>query len=469
MKSAKKSKLITIVESDTIFFVFMASDGSQKIFQKIALDDFLSQDAENTVIPTEVLEKTNALMIVPDYWMGNNYYNFLSKKKSLIAPFVERKLIADVPGIDEIHDFYGYTNFKSALQDQNLHVFYLQEPTAYSVYHRLSDLGLSPVRITAPALLWQHKLALHEKNFDEGGKGLVHLEEKNCYLYFFFHGQSLFSRRIALPETPIDDEEKINLLNYEVNQSFYLFSQKTKNSVDAIYFVSDEKDIIDPFSDTLNKQIIVCDTKAPEMPSDILKIDLLDVVKPFVDKEISPDESFLSITYKPLHQQLEWQPIQNMGIALGVLLLIFIVSEILFLKTGFDNDFLPTAHARSYGNPKQTLRMHIDAIDKVMEDRSRPSLSRMMVSLCAALPDQTSIKKAMFNTDSPSVVQIEAAIRANGPEHFKKILSQFLANFNQRLTPVNPLSEKDIDVHMDHQNTGHGTIQYIIKFKAELS
>ena len=471
MQPGKKTKLLTIVQSDMLFFVFLNPDGSQKIMKKIMLNDFLSEDETNTTIPPEVLEKKNALMIVPDYWMGNNFYSFLSKKKSLVAPYIERKLKSDVSGLDEIVDFYEYINLKTAGRDQNLHVFYLQESIAYMVYHHLSDLGLTPMRITTPALIWQHKLrALFEKDFSNGGKGLVHLEEQNCYLYFFFQGQFLFSRSIALPKTPITEEEKTDLVNYELNQSFYLFSQRTKSGLETIYFVSNEKEILEQLVDTLDREIIAYETKSSEKSSIFLNNELLDVLKPIFEEEISPNDKFLSIIYKPLKKELEWRPIQNMGIAVGIFLLVFLLSEFFVLKAGFDDDFFYPARAygRSTENPRQTLRQYEDALDKLIENHSRPSLDRIMISLYAALPSQSSLINSMFTMGSPSELRVEAAIRAGGPEHVKKIISQFLENFNQRFKTVERLTEKDMDVRMDPQNVGREQIQYLITFKAGL-
>ena len=470
MKTDRKSKIITLIESDQIFFFSLDPDGSQRIVYKSVLDRFLSLDEEQLEIPKDVLSKTNTLMIFPDYWLGNNYYGFQSKKKSLIAPFVERKLKAEVAGLEEIDNFYGYTTFKASERKQHLNVFFLQDPSAYELYHRLSDLDLSPIRMTTPALLWQYKLTrTHGTEFINGGKGLVHLEDHNCYLYFFFMGQFLFSRRIAFPETTLDIEEKVNLLNYEVNQSFYLFSQKTKSGVDAIYLMSDEKDIIQGLSESLNQDIIRCEAEFTDNFSEISRNEVLDLLKP-INKEFSSDNPFLSISYKPLNRAMEWRPIQNMGMAVGILLLVFLFSETLFLKSRANTGFFTpaSAYGRIGEDPKQLLRRYSEALEKVTQNRLRPSMGRMMMDLCGFLPDQISIQKALIKTDAPSELTIEAVISAPGPEGFKIILSKLLDHINGKFKPNNPLTEKDIEVHMDRENNGHLKARYIVSFHTEL-
>ena len=462
-KSGHKTKLITFIEAEYLFFADFNEDGELNVIHRMCWKDFLGPEISE--LPSGIKAKKNHLLIIPDYWMGNVVYDFQSRKKPLVESFIERKLKEECPGIEDVDNFYGFSFFQTSDNHSKIHVFYLQDPTAFELYNRFSTLGLSPIRIASPAFMWQHRLAACQEDFSKGGKGLIHLGESDCYLYFFFMGQFLFSRRISLPGN--DEPEKLNQLQYEIHQSFYLFSQKTKSAVDTLFVLSEENAAL--LSGKLDKPLTVL---SPETGSRMLPPapfeGELEIFRPFDSNAFSPDEKFESISYKPLKNELAWRPIQNTGMAVGVILLILLVAETLVLKTFFSTSLwgMAVANTHTWQDPKQVIRNYSEAIDKVTENTIRPSLSHMIADFCTTLPDAAFLKTASFQTDTPKII-IEAEIEAAGPEQFREILGKFLKDLNRRFEMENPLTRKDIRILPEPSNGRSEKMRYGVKFEVD--
>ena len=475
MSANKQLKLMTIVEGDCLLLVNLYPDGAMETVYQASLDTLMSRETSKPVIPSKVLANHNALLVFPDYWLGITAYPFSARKRSLIAPFVERKLFSDIPGFDEINDFYGYTPYKISNREQMLHVYFLQDSAAYSLYHKLAAMGISPTRMTTPALLWQHKLTgLYGEAFADGGKGLLHVEQDNFHLYFFFKGQFLFSRRIAIPDSQMTSEDKVGLLNYELNQSFYLFSQKSKDRVDNIYIVSSDPDIVEPLGDALSIPLTICENDKNGIPSDTeckgSGTVLPSVLQPILQRDFSTDAPFQSITHKPLARKLEWHPIQNMGIAVGVVLLLCLAFETLVLKSWSDNG--PVLHAATHWefqeHPKQILGKYSQALDMVIEKQNETDPAGTIADLCHSVPREMAIQKVRLASNAPASIHVEASVSAKDPAGFKQILSRFLNDFNSRFELTSPLRETDIRVRKDREASDHGRYAYVVEFSTEL-
>ena len=202
----------------------------------------------------------------------------------------------------EVGDFYSTALVQAEGHRQLVYAFYLQEAVAYRLYRRLETLGISPLRITTPALVWQAKLGELADGFARQGIGFIHLCEGGCFLYFFFMGKFLFSRNIQLQDTGGDLSQTYNLLNYEINQSFYLYSQKTKSSVDALFMVSPDPVAADELSKLLGREVQGLPDLPPErgLPDEAM---VFPSCRGFTALDLTqPGEHF--IAYKPLQKEL---------------------------------------------------------------------------------------------------------------------------------------------------------------------
>ncbi len=204
----------------------------------------------------------------PDYWFGNSTYKFQSRKKSLAEAYVTRKLQEQFPDQPEIGDFFELTFYLREKSEKWVYAFFLQDPHFFQLYRKLALLNLQPHHITCPALIWQEKIRQSIPDFDKGGKGFVQLLAGIGLLYFYSEGLFLFSRSIPLPEGPSVVDEKYASIVHEVNQSLYLFSQKTKSEIDKLYLVAGENDSRSALSAAFDRDVqdlnhILADASAP--------------------------------------------------------------------------------------------------------------------------------------------------------------------------------------------------------------
>ena len=465
-----KSTLITLIESESLYFILPGDKATAGLLNKINLDGFLDPNLDTPGLLPETRRMENGLLVIPDYWLGNSSVAFQSRKKPLVESFIERKLRAEHSDFREAEEYYGYKFYKESERSHKLYVFFPQDPLAYSLFHKLSAVGLAPLRITSPAYLWQEKLSDLYEDFPQGGKCLIHLETSACHLYLFYLGQFLFSRKIILSRTDGDVLETVNQLNYEINQSFYLFSQKSKTGVDGLYLLSEQIELLTPLQESLGRDLTPLEKSETRDLSNLLNQEELGTLSGFSLGNMSPKGGYLSLTHKPLKNELEWKPVQHSGIAVGIFLLLLLLGELFFIKIYPGPDFFDASAGklRAIGNPKQVLQEYAEALDAVTENRLRPSPAKWTFDLAASVPDEVVLKKATFETESEPGIMVEAVIPAPGPKHFKKYLSEFVQNLNQRFKPPEPLMEKDVAISPDEASSEITEKQYRVKFRISL-
>ncbi|MBC2709536.1 MAG: hypothetical protein HGJ94_00545 [Desulfosarcina sp.] len=464
----RKLSLISIASEETISFLMLSKGGSLKTLASLPLEAFLEGAA--TDLPKAVLQSVNRLLVVPDYWVGNSFHEFQARKKSVIAAFIERKLKLEQPALTEAGDFYNYAVVQGQDRRQQLYSFYLQEAVAYRLYRRLEALGISPLRFTTPALVWQAKLGDMADGFAQKGVGFIHLGEEDCFLYFFFMGQFLFSRQIQLPETDEDAGEIYNLLNYEINQSFYLYSQKTKSSVDTLFMLGPDTAAAQQLTDLLGREVqglphLSQETGLPDQARafppcrGFTALDLTKRVRHF-------------ISYKPLKKELAWRPVQWAGIAVGLVLAILLTVESRYLYSwSAAADRQMAALKSADAEPPDLVLQEISfALEEIGQALQRPSGSGTVMRTLLALPDAVSVNKLSLDVSGTPYLTISAVVHADNPDTFKIVLRAFLAQLNARFDlKAGVLREKDVHIHLDRSEGNERIPVYQIDFAFEIS
>jgi hypothetical protein len=301
----RKPTIVCIADEKQMAFLMTSKDGPLERHASLSVDDAGEWGGVADALAKGIRQAVNQLLVVPDYWIGSDFREFRARKKSIITAFIERKLRLDQPSLTEAVNFYDYAMVQDQDRRQMLCCTYLQEPAAYRLYRRLAALGLSPRRITTPALIWQSKLSQHVDGFAQRGIGFVHQTDGDCFLYFFHLGQFLFSRHIQLPETGGDSTEIYNLLNYEINQSFYLYSQKTKRSVETLFMLAQDPAATQQLSELLGREV----QKMPPLPAEAGPADEageLASCRGFTHTDLT-DHRQPAISYKPLHTEMTWR------------------------------------------------------------------------------------------------------------------------------------------------------------------
>lgn len=465
----RQKHLVTLAGDDTVSFMTVHNGGPAKAPVNLPLDSFLEGAEEPSALPRTVLQSANRLLVVPDHWMGSTFHDFQSRKKSVVCAFIERKLRAEQPGLSDCGNFYDYAFVSGQDRQPQLYTIFLQEAVAYRLYRRLEQLDLSPTRITTPALLWQARLKDLDSGFGQSGVGLIHRLDAECYLYFFFMGQFLFSRTIKLQESGQAKGETDALLNYEINQSFYLFSQKTKSAVDHLYLLTPEPGERSRLTDLLGREV----KQLPGMsPQPVLVEDgsIPPSFRVFSVQDLFRTDT-LAISYKPLKKELFWQPVQWAGIAVGLIVAVLLTVETLYLNSWsavVDRQMAEpvSTDAQPPGSVLQEISMAVEAVGQALQ---RPSGSDAALKAFLAAPDSLSVTHVSMDVSETPRLTISAVIKAGDPDRVKAVMKRFLDRMNARFDlKSGSLQEKDVTIGLDRKEEKEMTPVYQINFGFEL-
>jgi hypothetical protein len=466
----RKPTSVCIADEKQMAFLMASKDGSLERHASLSVDEAGEWGGVADALAKEIRQAVNQLLVVPDYWIGNDFHEFRARKKTIIAAFIERKLRLDQPSLTEAVNFYDYAMVQDQDRRQLLYCTYLQEPLVYRLYRRLEALGISPRRIATPALIWQSKLSQHIDGFAQHGIGFVHLTDGNCFLYFFHLGQFLFSRHIQLPATDGDSTEICNLLNYEINQSFYLYSQKTKRSVDTLFMLAQDPAAIHQLSELLGRQVqefppLPCAPGLSDEDGEFASCCGFSV--PDLKNHILP-----SISYKPLQKEMTWRPVQWAGMAIGIALVVLLAAEAGYLhlyKNNIQRQFRMVTTTSSQ-KPEQAIGELTQILEEITGELGRPSGSGVMMRTLLAMPRPMSLKKITLDTLDGPRVSIDALVNADQPDAFKAILDELLSRINQRFDlEHHPLTEKDIRIGLERMENNERQPLYQIQFSFELT
>ena len=250
----KKNSGMTVVHKETLFFISYVDDAIQ-VDHTILLSIFLDDNFELSSLPAVVRNRKNQLLVVPDFWIGQTDLTLQSRKRSIVDPFVERKLASEHPELPDIGLFYNYAFTAAPSESGNIYAFFLQDPLSYQLYQKFASLGMAPNDITMPAYLWGKKIEKMVPELANSGSVLIQKLSSASYLYFYHKGEFLFSRNIQFSDSGEGDSEALNALTYEINQSFYLFSQKKKAELEHIFIHSSRKEDAAELAESLGREV----------------------------------------------------------------------------------------------------------------------------------------------------------------------------------------------------------------------
>ncbi len=463
--------MVTFADDQNVGFYLIFRNGNAELLASNSIASFGRDGHGKKDLPVKVLQSVNHLLVVPDYWLGNRTDAFQAHKQSLVAAFIERKLKQDPTVPAEAQDFYDTLMIEGNDNNRELYTYYLQETVAYQLYHQLDALGIAPRRITTPALLWTTRLGESIEGFKEKRAGLIHLDQTGCFLYFFFNGRFIFSRTIELPDAGNEHEQVYNRLNYEINQSFYLYSQKTKNPVEDLFLVDQDQDQ-DP--DTKNRLTEVMGRRIDALPGLSLSsgIGNAQYIPPscslFSTKDLMRTDRN-AISHKPLKKELYWRPVQWAAIAVGLLLVVLLTAESIYLRSLSVDTKKQMAVMNSADPSGLIIEEATQELEIVRRSLKRPSGSESVLQTFLALPDAVSIEKLSMDLTSTSQMSITAIAHARNPDELKKILRSLLDRLNESFhSQTRPLEEKDVQIILDRSRALKEVPVYRVKLQCGL-
>ena len=126
-RSREKRIILTLIHEEEIHFLLLERDGGSRVLESRSLQQFLDAETGPATVSDAKSNWDDNVLLIPDYWVGNVSHNFLSRKRSFVETFIERKLRAEHPDLPDISNFYEYTFYRTDRDRQGVRVYFIQE------------------------------------------------------------------------------------------------------------------------------------------------------------------------------------------------------------------------------------------------------------------------------------------------------------------------------------------------------
>ncbi|MFZ1986773.1 MAG: hypothetical protein WAU91_20345 [Desulfatitalea sp.] len=461
----KKLNAIVVVHNETVYWITCNwRDSGRRVIQ-MPLEQVLTDSRMADQIPATARGNYKTMCIVPDHWFGRESYPFQSPKHSLIEPFLERKLSAAYPELKAVRYFFDYKRVAAGGGGNDLLAYFLQDEKAYRLYDALAKMNVAPRQITTPAFLWVDRLTQVSPDFEREGTLLVHMGTGECLLYFYFKGNHLFSRNVVLSTGP----DRMEALTFEINQSLYMFSQKTKSELNRIYLLAASPDGPEAFIQALGREVIDLNPLLADRPA--FEIDAVPLLDGLLPRAVMFSQApFFSVTQRQAQRELVWEPVQWAGVVIGIALLIPLLGENLLL-----GNMLRTAAQekkslrQSAGlSDRAPLEEYESELDSVLGVAERPVCADTVRRILASLPAGMRVQELGLALEAPAAVTLRAVFPARDAEQLKAALAQLVARLKTHFKTAPDFSISNIEIGMDPHTEGELAPQYVIALRLEM-
>ena len=463
----EKHSVLMAVHDEELFWLATDAAGQARCLWRLPLETVMEGRIGTLQLPDTIRGNNKFLCLVPDHWFGMESYPFKSNKPNLIEPFLIRKLSAGHPNQHAIGQFFNYKKAPASDGADNLHVYFLNEEKAYRLNSALRKANLAPLGFTTPAFLWEEILNKASRDFGQAGSLLVHMDHHECRLCFYFNGSYQFSRNVVLP----GEAEKIGAITYEINQSLYLFSQRTKSELKQIYLLSSDPTSGEALGEALGRDLIDCAALIPADQRDLVIPEVPFLSGLFPRGQFARTASVFSVIHRRVKRQREWKPVQLTGIAVGLLLALLLLGEA-FILDGKQR----TAEAerrqlqhQMRASAGMVLADYAQTLEQVMQRIDRPSCGDVVLLTMASLPVNARLKEFDLALTPTPVIKVTALVDAQDTDQLRASLSQLITNLKATFTNMPPLSISDIDVGPAPDDDQQGLPRFTIVFQLELA
>ncbi len=466
MFKGKKPAFI-VIHGENLSFISPSQYNEWQCMESLPVSSFLDSDISIDIPHRKYRDYDFSLMIVPDFWFGNRTYDFHSKEKSAIESFIARKLKLEFPKNPDIQNLFSYQTLKTDKGEQELVSIFLQEPKAPEICQKLAQFNIRPVRITSPAFLWNQRLKTKVDSFEESGTGLLYLLRDECFLLFYYLGNFLFSRTIPLPETDEHNSSRFEALSFEINQSAYHFSQRTKTQLGKIYLISHSDDNVEQLKDSLGREIVSLDEKVQGNAPQNELIETLGLAADFSADELFPSHTVPGISDRLLTKEIEVNKIQISGIIIGLILLAFLGMESLFLLNVKHRE--KYVHQTEGEDPKQIIEQYNESLDTLLTATEKEKPLSVIGRLAASLPQNIMVELIETELKQSHSLSFRGTITAEDINDFSFSLKSLVENLNNNFKLSNPMDIDDVEIKMTERRSENGHQDYHISFYLDLT
>ncbi len=461
-----KNRLIIAVHNDELIWLSNRREQSGKILLRLPLEDVLKGDDLSDRIPKSLIGNYRNLLIVPDHWFGAERYPFQSRKPGLIEPFLQRKLGTEFPGLKDLRHFISYRHGVVAGDEGGLTAYFLQDAKSFELYRALQKWHLTPRHITTFSFLWMETLAKVSPDFDDSGSLLVHMSGPECLLYFYFKGNYLFSRNVLMAE----NEDRLSALAFEINQSLYMFSQKTKSELSQLYLLDGSSDDLENLSQALGRDVIDFNTLLDR--SNGMAIDELPLLDGLLHPKLfSKHPSFLTVSHREVRRELEWEPVQWAGIIIGLILLLPLLGENVLLSKKLREQTVGIQHLylRQPAEDGVSLAEAGDKIDRILQSTEKIKPHDAVYRLLASLPETVRIQEIDMALEGRAEMNLTAVVFARDADHLKDILTRMGEGIRNYFDTARAFSINQVDIRTNDSPGRDQSAAYLISFRVNLS
>jgi hypothetical protein len=455
------------VHENEVFWLPTDPADMDRCLFKMPLEDLLTGDGTAVSVPEYLKGNNRFLCLVPDHWFGMECYPFRSRKPALIEAFLERKLAASHPGQKSITQFFNYQRNPAKDGQDMLYVHFLQEDTAYRFNRALHRAHLAPLGYTTPAFLWEEALQKSAPEFAGKGSLLAHISDEQARLYFYFNGIYQFSRVVVLPA---DASEKIGAITYEINQSLYLFSQKTKSELRQIFLFPDASDMRQNLSEALGREVMDCPALHTENQCGLAMSQVPALCGLLARQPPNKRPSVFSVIHRRIKQGMMWRPVQQVGIAVGLLVVLLLMGEGLFLGGVLQRAETEQRNLQNQMRMKSAsdLTTYAQAFDQVLNRIAQPASAETILRTVAGLPANVQLKGLDLTWESPPSLAVTAVVDARDMNHLHATLADLVARMNAAFQRTRRLSINDIEVGSSPSAGRAAGLRFTIAFRLEM-
>lgn len=439
----KNRTLYTLVSNARVVFAEPSPGDGLKFLDSYDLEEFLRGDLP-AHLRNQYRHYHNHLLVVPDFWVGVRPFLIASGKRAFVDQFVARKLRDENPELADVGHFFDYTRFKDEQGREGVQVYYLIDPLSPALYRILATSGLRPARVTSPGLIWQQKMAGGVAELPVGGTFLIDPAGAECFFYLFYRGQYLFSRDISFSELlPVD--EWLDALAFEIDQSCFLFTQKTKAYIDRFLLVSSGRAGVDAaaLEKRIGKAVADFDVVPWGVPSE--SAEELNVLRHFSFHELSGAGRKINLAHRQDREELEWRLVQNVALASGICLLLLLAAQALFLQF-----WTPVEWRMAEGKPqaeqRQLLRKYNNDIDLLLQEAKRPRVTESLAGLSRAMPDNVRLESFSLAFEPVPQVTLSGQVNAADAGQLRATLVTLVSNLKAQFAGSDPPAADQVEI-----------------------
>jgi hypothetical protein len=458
-------KIVTLVNNEQLIFAECGETGLYRPLEAMPLGEVLASGLPERC--DAVLKGAeNALLLVPDYWLGIKSFPLATTRTSLVTAFIRKKLQLELGEDQGGAEFFDYIPSRDEAGEKGVTVYFSREPHLALLHGSLDRLGIAPYRITTPGLLWEAKLREQLAGFAAGGKLLIYLAGPDCFFYFFHEGRFLFSRDLDI-SVDADPGERAETLAFEVQQSRFLFSQKAHTEIDQLYFVSAQSPAVDLalLAERVGRKVeslekVFVASTLPQSP-------LVNPLLLFTPADWSRKKRLVDFAHRRIRTEQEWKIPQFVAIACGALVVMLLAGQALVvgMRLSAVDARQRTTTIREQG---VKVREFSGRLDEILRRRENPSSALTLVRLAQGLPANVTIENFKLDVATGKTLQLNALVKADGPEQFRRTLIALMDNIHEKFPGNDQLSYLNVQFEPIRQGVDEPLTYFKINFQVAL-